>query len=190
MEDDLFAYELGVIDDFYFPCIEQPCDNLKNGDLDVYEPQQCYDEYERIFAEAVILIDNKLVKLIDIMLEQWLHLKFRDHKQVGNEIVEEVVSTWLIRSYKKQFEEYMEIKRQLEKEEEESSEDAWSNYSPNNDNDAIQVDQERFNNHKPIEGNDDTEDLEDYLIPQDASYYVDEEEERFKERKSKLLGIP
>ncbi|GJY79668.1 hypothetical protein Tco_0485469 [Tanacetum coccineum] len=48
------------------------------------------------------------------MLEQWLDLKFGDHKKVGNEIVEEVVSTWLIRSYKKQFEEYMEIKRQLE----------------------------------------------------------------------------
>ncbi|GJU68032.1 hypothetical protein Tco_1254291 [Tanacetum coccineum] len=28
--------------------------------------------------------------------------------------MEEVVSTWLIRSYKKQFEEYMEIKKQLE----------------------------------------------------------------------------
>nr|GEW43554.1 hypothetical protein [Tanacetum cinerariifolium] len=77
------------------------------------------------------------------------------------------------------------------KEEEESSEDAWSSYSPNNDNDAIQADQEQFNNHGSMEDDDDDiADLEDYLIPQNASYYVDEEEERFKEIKSKLLGIP
>ncbi|GJR56537.1 hypothetical protein Tco_1407058 [Tanacetum coccineum] len=37
---------------------------------------------------------------------------------------------------------------------------------------------------------DDISDLDDYLIPNDASCYVDEEEERFKERRSKLLGIP
>ncbi|GJX85761.1 hypothetical protein Tco_0336535 [Tanacetum coccineum] len=37
---------------------------------------------------------------------------------------------------------------------------------------------------------DDISDLDDYLIPNDASCYVDEEDERFKERKSKLLGIP
>ncbi|GJR65928.1 hypothetical protein Tco_0011993 [Tanacetum coccineum] len=38
----------------------------------------------------------------------------RSHKKVSKEIMEEVVSTWLIRSYRKQFEEYMEIKRRLE----------------------------------------------------------------------------
>nr|GEW31216.1 zf-BED domain-containing protein [Tanacetum cinerariifolium] len=52
------------------------------------------------------------------------------------------------------------------KEEEELSEDAWSNYLPND------------------------EDIDDYLIPKDAPYYVDEEEEGFKERRSKLLRIP
>ncbi|GJY14277.1 putative reverse transcriptase domain, reverse transcriptase zinc-binding domain protein [Tanacetum coccineum] len=79
------------------------------------------------------------------------------------------------------------------KEEEESREDAWSNYLPNDDNDAIQVNQERFNDHEPIKDDDDDDDIgdmDDYLIPNDASYYVDEEEERFKERRSKLLGIP
>ncbi|GJV43988.1 hypothetical protein Tco_1428524 [Tanacetum coccineum] len=75
------------------------------------------------------------------------------------------------------------------KEEEESSDDAWSNYSPNDDNDAIQVGQEQFDNHKLMEDDDDIIDLDDYLIQQDASYYVNEEEERFKERKSKLLGF-
>ncbi|GJQ95047.1 hypothetical protein Tco_0006186 [Tanacetum coccineum] len=293
MEDDLFTYELGVLEDFYFLCVEQPYDNLKNGDLDIYEPRQCYDEYKRII-EAVILTDDRLVKLIYITLEQWLDLKFGDHKKVNKEIVKGVVGTWLIRSYKKQFEEYMEIKRRLEvneintdvecdptdiefakggddeevltyddfsdleeenlsedneiakiirieidifdfetplykefkdfnhllqidvdaltrdllgfktyadykmqeywwgkKDDEESSEDAWSNNLPNDDNDAIQANQERFDDHEPIEGDDDDiGDLDDYLIPQDAFYYVDEEEERFKERKSKLLGIP
>ncbi|GKD88424.1 hypothetical protein Tco_1363931 [Tanacetum coccineum] len=79
MKDDLFVYELGVLTDFYFPCVEQ-----------------------------------SLVKPIDITLEQWLDLKFGDRKKVDKEIVEGVVGTWLIRSYKKQFEEYMEIKRRLE----------------------------------------------------------------------------
>ncbi|GKG07933.1 hypothetical protein Tco_0333765, partial [Tanacetum coccineum] len=37
---------------------------------------------------------------------------------------------------------------------------------------------------------DDIKDIEDYLIPNDAPYYIDEEEEGFKERRSKLLGIP
>ncbi|GKC91041.1 hypothetical protein Tco_1151690, partial [Tanacetum coccineum] len=91
-----------------------PYDNLKNSDLDVYEPRQCYDEYERMFAEAIILIDDRLVKLIDITLEQWLDLKFKDHKKVDKEIMEGVVGKWLIRSYRKQIEEYMEIKRRLE----------------------------------------------------------------------------
>ncbi|GKB04580.1 hypothetical protein Tco_0832723 [Tanacetum coccineum] len=46
MEDDLIAYELEVLKNSYFPCVEQPYDNLKNADLDIYEPRQCYDEYE------------------------------------------------------------------------------------------------------------------------------------------------
>nr|GEU28932.1 zf-BED domain-containing protein [Tanacetum cinerariifolium] len=298
MEDNLFPYKLGVVEDSYFLCIEQPHDNLKNDDLDVYEPRVCYDENKQIYAEVVILINKRLARLIDITAEQWLDLNFRDHKKVNKEIMEELVSTWLVTSYRKQFVKYIGIKRRLEvyrlytdmecdsfnvdfaellaskfsnhmtmdwytknalwlyctrvvqgledgdlkdealkeksilegswghenregnnfcswlkecfcnyyeldcelirklkeywwgkKEEEESSEDAWSDYSPDNDNDAIQTDQERFDNHKPLE-DDDIIDLYGYLIPQDASYYVDEEEERFKERKSKLLGMP
>ncbi|GKD49282.1 hypothetical protein Tco_1278258 [Tanacetum coccineum] len=75
------------------------------------------------------------------------------------------------------------------------SEGAWSNHLPNdeginNDNDAIKANQELFNDHEPMEDDDDIGNLDDYLIPNDASYYVDEEEKRFKERRSKLLGIP
>ncbi|GJV61883.1 hypothetical protein Tco_1467983 [Tanacetum coccineum] len=66
-----------------------------------------------------------------------------------------------------------------------------NNYSPNDDNDAIQEDQEQIDSHEPMHDNDDDiVDLDDYLIQQDASYYVNEDEERIKERKSKLLGMP
>ncbi|GJY78720.1 hypothetical protein Tco_0484521 [Tanacetum coccineum] len=48
-----------------------------------------------------------------------------------------------------------------------------------------------FDEHKLIEDdNDDTSDLEDYLIQKDTPYYVNEDEERSKERRCKLLGIP
>ncbi|GKF15863.1 hypothetical protein Tco_0057325, partial [Tanacetum coccineum] len=59
----------------------------------------------------------------------------------------------------------------------------------NNDDDAIQASQ-RFNDYELMEDDDDIGDLDDCLIPNNASYYVNEEEERFKERNSKLLGIP
>ncbi|GJX92568.1 hypothetical protein Tco_0347154 [Tanacetum coccineum] len=85
MKNDLFTYEVEVLEPSYIPCVEQPYDDSKNGNLDIYESRQCYDEYERMFAEAV-----------------------------DKEIIEGVVSTWLIQSYKKQFKEYMEIKRRLE----------------------------------------------------------------------------
>ncbi|GJZ22251.1 hypothetical protein Tco_0559290 [Tanacetum coccineum] len=55
-----------------------------------------------------------MVRLIGITLEQWLDIKFGNHKKVDKEIKEGVVATWLIRSYRKQFKEYMEIKRLLE----------------------------------------------------------------------------
>ncbi|GJU45595.1 hypothetical protein Tco_1202861 [Tanacetum coccineum] len=72
MEDDLFTYEVGVLEPSYFPCVEQPYDDLEND------------------------------------------IKFGNHKKVDKEIKEGVVATWLIRSYRKQFKEYMEIKRLLE----------------------------------------------------------------------------
>ncbi|GKF17674.1 hypothetical protein Tco_0062592, partial [Tanacetum coccineum] len=74
------------------------------------------------------------------------------------------------------------------KEKEESSEDAWRNYLPNDE--WEHSNQEWFVDHEPIDDDDDDiENLDDYLIPKDTPYYVDEEEEGFKERNSKLLGI-
>ncbi|GJW58850.1 hypothetical protein Tco_0105581 [Tanacetum coccineum] len=303
MQNDLFAYELGVLEDFYFPCVEQPYDNLRNSDLDVYEPRQCYDEYERMFAEVVILIDDRL------QFEEYMEIKRRlevnglninvecdpsnvefaiwgDDEEIltnnelfkeedlseDNEIAEIDVDvltrdlpgfktyddyknawiykwnkevpwvkakpwsdngtwkerledgdlkdealneksilegswghenregnnfcSWLKESFGNYHKLDYELMMKLEeywwgkKEEEESRKNACSNYLPNDDNDAIQTNQERFDDHEPMEDDDDIGNLDDYLIPQDASYYVDEEEEPFKERKSKLLGIP
>ncbi|GKC69723.1 hypothetical protein Tco_1115606 [Tanacetum coccineum] len=61
-EDDLFTYEMGFVDDFYFPCIKKPDDNLTNDDFDVYEPRVCYDENEQIYAEAMILFNKRLIR--------------------------------------------------------------------------------------------------------------------------------
>ncbi|GJS39080.1 hypothetical protein Tco_0564123 [Tanacetum coccineum] len=62
----------------------------------------------------LMFMSLELVRLIDITVKLWLDLKFGDHKKVDKEIMEEVVSTWLVRSYRKQFEEYIGIKRRLE----------------------------------------------------------------------------
>ncbi|GKB25605.1 hypothetical protein Tco_0865006 [Tanacetum coccineum] len=90
MEDDLLTYEVGVLDPSYIPNVEQPYDDLENGDLDVYEPRQCYDKYERMFAGAVILIDDILKRGDDE--EVLTNVEFYDLEEEsiseGNEIVE------------------------------------------------------------------------------------------------------
>ncbi|GJX61017.1 hypothetical protein Tco_0293917 [Tanacetum coccineum] len=53
-----------------------------------------------------------------------------------------------------------------------------------------QADQGWFDNHEPMEDNDDDiGDLENYLVRNDGPYYVDKKDERSKERRYKLLGI-
>ncbi|GKC81114.1 hypothetical protein Tco_1136831 [Tanacetum coccineum] len=71
-----------------------------------------YEECEKIYVEAVIFINNRLVRLIDVTVEQWLDLKYGNHMTMDVNVKKEVISTWLIRSYKMQFEEYLEIKKQ------------------------------------------------------------------------------
>ncbi|GKB36318.1 hypothetical protein Tco_0881260 [Tanacetum coccineum] len=75
MDDDLFTYEVEIHKFSYFPSVEQQMDDLDNGYLDVYERKVCYDECEKIYAEAVIFINKRLVRLIDVTIEQWLDLK-------------------------------------------------------------------------------------------------------------------
>ncbi|GKB73556.1 hypothetical protein Tco_0934968, partial [Tanacetum coccineum] len=65
-----------------------------------------------------MLSNNWIIGIIDntndITMEEWLDIKYSDHNMVNKEVKEGVVATWLVRSYKKQFEEYMEIKKQWE----------------------------------------------------------------------------
>nr|GEU58946.1 C2 calcium/lipid-binding domain, CaLB [Tanacetum cinerariifolium] len=114
IDDDLFTCDipLGMIFNEFNRSVEQNMDDLDNGNLDVYERRLCYDECEKIYGEAVIFINKRFVRLIEIIVEQWLDLKYSDHAMVSNEVKESVFATWLIQSYKKQFEEYMEIEKQ------------------------------------------------------------------------------
>ncbi|GJS33375.1 hypothetical protein Tco_0531757 [Tanacetum coccineum] len=87
--------------------------NMKNT---MYHSRRiCYFLILRQDQDHCLNLKNTiLVRLIDITVKQWLDLKFGYHKKVDKEIMEEVVSTWLVRSYRKQFEEYIGIKRRLE----------------------------------------------------------------------------
>nr|GEV33445.1 hypothetical protein [Tanacetum cinerariifolium] len=79
MDDDLFTYEVKIPELSYSPCVEQQMDDLDNGNLDVYEKKLCYDECEKMYAEAMIFVNKILVRLIDLTMEQWLDLKYNDH---------------------------------------------------------------------------------------------------------------
>ncbi|GKD86042.1 hypothetical protein Tco_1357196 [Tanacetum coccineum] len=59
------------------------------------------------------------------------------------------------------------------------------------DHNETQEDEGQFDEHELMgDDDDDISDLEDYLIRKDPPYYVNEEEERSKERRCKLLRIP
>ncbi|GJX13524.1 hypothetical protein Tco_0205282, partial [Tanacetum coccineum] len=49
---------------------------------------------------------------MDVTVEKWLDLIYGDHKKVAVKFKEGVISKWLVQGYKKQFDEYMEIKKQ------------------------------------------------------------------------------
>ncbi|GJT96175.1 SGNH hydrolase-type esterase domain-containing protein [Tanacetum coccineum] len=87
-------------------------DDSDDEDLDVYEPRVGYDENDGIYAKVVIFVNKRLVRLMDVTVEQCLDLIYGDHKKVDVKVKEELISKWLVQSYKKQFDEYMEIKKQ------------------------------------------------------------------------------
>ncbi|GJU96201.1 hypothetical protein Tco_1320957 [Tanacetum coccineum] len=92
MDDDLFTYEVKILELSYSTSVEQQMDDLDNGNVDVFKRKECYDECEKIYVKVIIFIDKRLV------------------------------------SYKKKFEEYMEIKKQKE----EYRLDAGMEYDPLN----------------------------------------------------------
>nr|GEW85991.1 hypothetical protein [Tanacetum cinerariifolium] len=69
MDDDLFTYEVKIHEFPYFPSVEQQMDDLDNGNLDVYERKACYVKCEKIYVEAVISINIRLARLIDVTVE-------------------------------------------------------------------------------------------------------------------------
>nr|GEX49084.1 hypothetical protein [Tanacetum cinerariifolium] len=111
INDDLFTFENEIPKPI--TCVELTS-NPTNYDLEEYEWKMSYEECEKIYAEAVILIKKILVRLIDVTVEQWLDLKYGNHKTMDKNIKKGVIGTWLIRIYKWKFEEYLEIKRQRE----------------------------------------------------------------------------
>ncbi|GJX28390.1 hypothetical protein Tco_0236469 [Tanacetum coccineum] len=87
MDDDLFTYEGKIHELSCSPSVEQQVNDLYNGNLDVYERKACYDECEKLYAEAVIFINKRLVRLINVTVEQWLDLKYSDHTMVHEECI-------------------------------------------------------------------------------------------------------
>ena len=97
-----------------------------------------------MIAEAEILFNKKLVRLMDISLKDWLELKYGDPELAPmNE--KRIVTSWLSRSFKEQFDEFMEIKKRM------VSDTSFNvNYDPN-DNDFSDWLAIKFNNHKTMD---------------------------------------
>nr|GEX44365.1 hypothetical protein [Tanacetum cinerariifolium] len=110
INDDLFTYEIKVPKPT--PCDEQQTSNPTHNDIGEYEWKISYEECEKIYDETVIFINKRLVRLIDVTVEQWLDLKYGNHETIDKNVKKEIIGSWLIRSYKLQFKEYLEIKRQ------------------------------------------------------------------------------
>ncbi|PWA87985.1 hypothetical protein CTI12_AA079360 [Artemisia annua] len=68
---------------------------------------------ERNYAESKILFHKKLIRLMDISLEEWLELKYGNPKFAPINEVKRIVTSWLTRSFKEQFNEFMEIRRKM-----------------------------------------------------------------------------
>ncbi|GJX64429.1 putative reverse transcriptase domain-containing protein [Tanacetum coccineum] len=161
MEDDLFTYELGVVEDFYFPCVEQ---SYNEGDLNIYEART-NDKLSNL-EEENMGEGNEIAKIfrIETNIFHFETLLCKAFKEFSYLLLIDVdVLTGDIPGFK--------IVR------------------TNNDG-TIQANQEWFSECELMEDDGDVSDLDDYLLPSNAPYYVNEEEERFKERRCKLLGIP
>nr|GEZ89586.1 hypothetical protein [Tanacetum cinerariifolium] len=96
MDDDLFTYEFEIPRISSIPCDKEEGDDSDDGDLDVYEPRVCYDENDGIYAKAVIFVNKRLVRLIDVTIKQWLDLIYGDHRKVDVNVKEGVISKWLV----------------------------------------------------------------------------------------------
>ncbi|GKB38953.1 hypothetical protein Tco_0883895 [Tanacetum coccineum] len=76
IDNDLFTYEIEVP---IYSGSDKQASSPTHNDLEDYEEKISYEECEKIYAEAVIFINNILVRLIDVTVEQWLDLKYGNH---------------------------------------------------------------------------------------------------------------
>ncbi|GJX04567.1 hypothetical protein Tco_0190483 [Tanacetum coccineum] len=230
IKEDLFTYEVEVLDPSYMPYVEHQYDNLEIGDLDIYEPRMCYDENDitvEIGDDEEVLTDDELSDLeeenlseeneiakifkieIDIFdFETPLCKEFKEFNhllQINIDVLSgdlpgfKTYDNYKMHGFMNGLKKYLGLKKSHE--EEESSEDAWSEYLPNDEwehfertnhvKTDVNSNHECFDEREPMgDDDDDVRELEDYLILNNAPYCVNEEEERFEERRSKLLGIP
>ncbi|PWA77905.1 hypothetical protein CTI12_AA158160 [Artemisia annua] len=100
---------------------------------------------ERIYAESEILFHKKFVRLMDISLEEWLELKYGDPEFAPMDEVKCIVTSWLTRSIKEQFNEFMEIRRKMI-----GNTSFDINYDPNNVDFSDWL-ASKFNNHKTMD---------------------------------------
>ncbi|PWA35831.1 hypothetical protein CTI12_AA604670 [Artemisia annua] len=100
---------------------------------------------ERIYAESEVLFHKKLIRLMDISLEEWLELKYGDPEFAPMNEVKRIVTSWLTRSFKEQFNEFMEIKKKMI-----GSTSFDVNFDPN-DADYSDWLASKFNNHKTMD---------------------------------------
>ncbi|GKB40037.1 hypothetical protein Tco_0884979 [Tanacetum coccineum] len=77
IDDDLYTYEVEVPKPT--PCVKQRTSDPTHNDLGEYERKISYEECKKIYVEVVIFINNRLIRIIDVTMEQWLDLKYRDH---------------------------------------------------------------------------------------------------------------
>nr|GEV54685.1 two-component response regulator ARR17-like [Tanacetum cinerariifolium] len=205
ISDDLFSYETPLRMTFEeFKRLTSINYNLFNYEVKIPKPS---------YASCVKQQTNYQSKDFQ---EQWMKMSKR------------VIDTWLIRCYKRQFEDYLENKRKRHTYAKELDLD----YNPSNmefaewlaskfynhkkmdwytknalwvywlrGDDEVELTDEEISNYeqeKTIKekpepqrnNNDNIGSLEHYLVKKDPPYFVNEEEEKSKERKCMLLGIP
>ncbi|PWA87655.1 hypothetical protein CTI12_AA128010 [Artemisia annua] len=77
-----------------------------NQSYDAQPKQPSYMPYSKQYS-------GKLVRLMDISLEEWLELKYGDPKFAPMDEVKRIVTSGLTRSFKEHFNEFVEIKRNM-----------------------------------------------------------------------------
>ncbi|GJR53151.1 hypothetical protein Tco_1403672 [Tanacetum coccineum] len=89
INNDLFTYEIEVPKPTL--CDEQQTSNPTHNDIEEYKWKMSYEECEKIYVEVVIFVNKRLVRLIDVIMEQWLDLKYGNHKTMDENVNKGVI---------------------------------------------------------------------------------------------------